>query len=167
MMNRPARNLINPSDLRDLHMQSEPPPWLASGDLQPTRAQQAGLRYELAVHRALLRDFTTYLPAPWISYTLHGRRIWCQPDGLLFNPNDGIITIVEIKLHHTDDAFDQLINRYLPLVQAFFPPRLWRYRICEVCRWYDPHTRTAATPHMVQTLRDCRTDAFNVMPFSP
>lgn len=144
-----------------------PPPTFSARPEKHTRAQQAGLRYEMQVHTELMRDFSTYLPSPWISFHANGRMFWAQPDGLLFHPQQGIVTLIEIKLHHTDAAYWQLMRKYLPLVRCLFPPHLWRYSLCEVVRWYDPHIKLPARPVLIDTLRSCQPNQYHVMRLSP
>lgn len=83
-----------------------------------------------------------YLPGPWFEFYSSGvsHKRWCQPDGLLFQPYDHTITIIEIKLQHTADAWWQTKMLYLPVVAAVFPPELWCYNICEIVKWLDPAT---------------------------
>ena len=81
-----------------------------------------------------------YVPSPWFTFGELGnsRPRWCQPDGLLFQVADLLITIVEVKLQHTPDAWWQTKQLYLPVLARAFPPNLWEYNICEVVKWYDP-----------------------------
>lgn len=81
-----------------------------------------------------------YLPSPWFRFRSSGARSdrWCQPDGLLFQPLERILTIVEVKLQHTSDAWWQTNQLYAPVVARVFPPDLWTYNIVEVVKWFDP-----------------------------
>lgn len=64
---------------------------------------------------------------------------WCQTDGLLIQPQGGLITIVEIKYQHTPDAWFQLRELYEPVVRRAFGPA-WEVALLEVVKWYDPST---------------------------
>lgn len=99
-------------------------------------AQKQGIRYEKAV-QAYLSDLygLDYLPSPWIKFG-PGQR-YCQPDGLLFQPEAGRITIVEVKYQHTPLAWWQLLQLYAPVVAKLFPKQLWKLDVCEVVKWYD------------------------------
>jgi hypothetical protein len=80
--------------------------------------------------------------SPWFTFRSAGDNAirWCQPDGLLFQPLDSLLTVIEIKLQHTSDAWWQTQQLYLPVIAQVFPPALWRYNICEIVKWFDPHT---------------------------
>lgn len=109
----------------------------------PTRksgAKWQGVKYERKVQAHLVAKYATYVPSLWFLYYTEGlsRVRWCQPDGLHFDFKKGIITIVEVKYCHTPDAYFQLKELYLPVVQAAFGTELWEYRLLEWVRWYDP-----------------------------
>lgn len=104
----------------------------------------AGLRYEAKVQSLFCEQYDHYVASPWFQYRtdLAPQRInYSQPDGLLIDVARGLITIVEIKLTHTPDAYFQLYDKYLPIVEKFFRgevgERLWRFAVVEVTRWYD------------------------------
>lgn len=101
------------------------------------RAQ--GIAYERKGHEFLLEAFPLrYVPGPWIKFFAEGRWRWCQPDGLIFNFQRGIITIVEFKYQHTTDAWWQLRHLYGPVLRHMFPEHLWSFQTCEIVKWYDP-----------------------------
>lgn len=110
-----------------------------------TAAQAAGMRYEQRAHGYLLETFKPipgvstplYAPAMWIRFCTDGRLGWCQPDGLLIDLDRSLITIIEIKLRHTPNAWWALRRLYEPLIRFLFGTS-WRYAVCEVCRWYSP-----------------------------
>ena len=104
-----------------------------------TASQKRGMAYEKKVQAAFLEKYDhLYLPSPWFHYEEEGsgRKHYCQPDGLLFNPSRQRIVIVEIKLQHTRMAYQQLFNLYRPVVEHVFSP--WNIGCCEITRWYDP-----------------------------
>lgn len=100
-----------------------------------------GLRYE---HKALQRLDTLYpgmlVWGPWLRFSSAGRPYerWCQPDGLLIDVNAGVIVVVEVKHHHTAEAWWQLERLYKPVLRHLFPEQLWRIELLEVVRWFDP-----------------------------
>lgn len=130
-----------------------------------------GIRYERAVHRHLLSRFPPseaapfYVPSRWIRFTTsdpreHGAR-FAQPDGLLVDFERALITIIEIKLTHTQNAWWGLRRLYEPLIRRIFGAR-WSFAVCEVCRWYDPGV---AWPEPFELIRDpssLRPNAFGV-----
>lgn len=103
-----------------------------------TWAQKAGLRYE---RKALLHlasqhpNFIDHLPFVYIS---EGDRKTAIPDGICFAKDLDHLTIIEIKLKHTDEAWHQLNLLYLPVVQRAFPSH--KIKLLEVVRWYEPTT---------------------------
>lgn len=108
-----------------------------------TGARAAGMRYERKVQRYLFDIYPHhYIASPWITFekTKGAKRIWCQPDGLLIDIRFGLITVVEIKLRHTSDAWWQTRQLYLPVVQRLFGTLMWEYNILEIVRWYDADT---------------------------
>jgi hypothetical protein len=113
-----------------------------------TAAQRSGQRYERRAHQALSARFSPergtllYAPAMWIAYSVsgEGKLHWAQPDGLLIDLKRGLITVLEIKIRHTTDAWWQLRKLYEPLIRKLFGSA-WRYAVCEVVRWYDPVVR--------------------------
>ncbi len=106
-------------------------------------ARRAGQKYEASMQKRLDKDFgLAYLPGPWLRFLSVGdtKPSYCQPDGLLFLPEEGKLVLVEIKLKHCTEAWWQLKYKYLPVVEAIFPPDLWAIAICEVVKWFDPST---------------------------
>lgn len=87
------------------------------------------------------------LPGPWIEFTDSGKTRWCQPDGLLIDPWEGRLIIVEVKYQHTERAWWQLRRLYGPLAKRLFPD----YSIClvELCRWYDPAVYFPESVHLL------------------
>lgn len=120
-----------------------PPPFLRSEPRRRGRRAE-GTRYERKVHAHFSDEFGDYyLPSPWFHFRASGseRERWCQPDALLFQPLHRILTIVEVKLQHTSDAWWQTNQLYSPVVSRVFPPELWTYNIVEVVKWFDPSVR--------------------------
>lgn len=116
------------------------PPALRKRRYTGRRAE--GVRYEKKVH-AFMEDLygEKYIPSPWLKFFSAGQAWrWCQPDALLLDPFRGKLVIVEVKYQHTPDAWWQVRRLYQPVLEAIFPPRLWKYEFCEVVKWYDPDT---------------------------
>lgn len=116
------------------------PPSFAK-DVHRRGARGRGVQYEKKVRAWLSRKYEGwYIPSPWLLYRLHNdsRLHWCQPDGLVIRPDLGIIWVHETKLRHTAEAWFQLMDLYLPILERIFPPKLWSIRLVEVVRWFDP-----------------------------
>lgn len=123
-----------------------------------------GLRYEKQVHEHLQNLCGSfYIPGPWFQFSTydHGVR-WAQPDGLLFHPYTGLITIVECKLQHTSDAWWQLKWLYQPLIRHLFPAPYWRVALVEVVKWYDPMTQFPEVHRKVPTVLTVQPGEFSV-----
>lgn len=76
---------------------------------------------------------------------------YCQPDGLDFDFDKGLITIVEFKLQHTSNAWWQTRELYEPVVRKIFPSSLWEIAIVEIVKWFDPD---AAFPERYNFVKD-------------
>ncbi len=72
------------------------------------------------------------------------RPYWCQPDGMIVLPQESRIILIEMKLHHTPDAWDQLFRLYRPVVLSWLreAPGPWEVECVEVVRWFDPAVET-------------------------
>lgn len=92
---------------------------------------------------------------------------WCQPDGLLFLPYIGQITIVECKLQHTSDAYWQLRWLYLPVIAKAFPATEWNYGVCEVVKWYDPAVHFPERVKLRKDVRSTKPNEFGVHIWKP
>lgn len=98
-------------------------------------ARGRGLRYEQKQQEWFYRQFgQQYLASPWFRY--NGDK-YCQPDGLLLQPLEGKITIVEFKLQYSDKAFRQVNELYLPVVRLVFRPPYFDCRQLLCCRNYN------------------------------
>lgn len=108
-------------------------------------AQKAGLRYEkrALVHLALeLDERLTSHPAFKFN---QGKRLdeFAIPDAIYFG--EEVLTIFEIKIRHTADAWYQLKRLYLPVVQRAYPEKI--INLCEVYRSFDS---SVVLPNAVQ-----------------
>lgn len=66
---------------------------------------------------------------PWIHYEEIGIGAkHAQPDALIFDPVKGIIYLIECKLTHNTEAYWQMNNKYVPLLEWMFP----RWKIARV-----------------------------------
>ncbi len=122
---------------------SYPPGFVASRRRTRSRTFLAGLAFEKQVRLSLAAAFPTQLiPSPWFTFRTADaptRLRWCQPDALLLDIRRSRITIVEVKLRHTADAWWQLRRLYEPVVRAAFGAA-WGCSACEVVKYFDPAT---------------------------
>lgn len=127
-----------------------------------TGRRRKGELYEQQVHERLGASFPCYLPSMWFHFADdEGSSKWCQPDALLLDPWRGQITIVEVKYQHTERAYVQLFDIYLPVVLAAFSP-LYQVACVEVCRWYDPAVLTQVRPALCERIERAKPANFNV-----
>lgn len=110
-----------------------------------TPVQKLGLGFERKVQQALYDRYPNYIPSPWLRFRERsaarlgrGWR-WCQPDGLFIDYDSGRLTLVEIKLRHTSNAWWQVRRLYEPVLAHLFGPH-WTIIPIEVVRWYDGTT---------------------------
>jgi hypothetical protein len=149
----PPRNFRPAGKILHAFFTIDPP--LFSKDLKVTGSRAAGIRYENKVQRYLLQSKgDTYVPGPWFRFrSIEGKRFYyCQPDGLDFNIGKGLITIVEVKLQHTSNAWWQTRKLYEPVLKFVFPERLWSFAVVEIVRWYDPDTNFPEEFTMIREL---------------
>lgn len=96
-----------------------------------------------------------YVRGPWLQFQSADAESprFCQPDHLVFDPVDRAIYIIESKLKHTPEAWWQLRHLYTPVLAGLFPPQLWKFRVVEIVRWYDPAItfpeRVTLIPHVL------------------
>ena len=129
---RPAANIDR------VEHSATPPPFLRTRKRKGRKAE--GIRYENKAQDMLLERFPdNYVPGPWFRFLEYGQSKWrwCQPDGLLIDFHYGRITVVEIKLQHTSDAWWQVKWLYLPVLYRAFDPQIWEFTWLEVVKWYD------------------------------
>ncbi len=136
---------------------AEVPPPFANDRKKPKGRKGLGVRYEKKV-QALLGDKygAHYLPSPWINYNdrTAGRPRWCQPDGLLILPEKSEIIICEVKYSHTEAAWWQLRQKYLPVLGKVFG-KGWVFKCCEIVRWYDVATMFPGDIKLISDVEKC------------
>lgn len=127
-----------------------------------------GLEYEHSVQKHLFDVFRgCYIPGPWFRYRRESfPRMWwwAQPDGIAPDPNTGIIRLIEIKYKHTPDAYFQLYDKYIPLLDFWLnkPDKLWSFAPVEVCYWYDKAIAFPAQVVLQRSIREARVNEMNV-----
>jgi hypothetical protein len=114
-----------------------------------TGRRRAGVLYEKKAQAQLCKMFDNYVPGFWIKFVQDNKVRYCQPDGLLFDLERGVITICEIKLQHTSDAWWQVMHLYAPVLRALFPEKLWTFEYCEIVQWFDSAIPFPTEIHMV------------------
>lgn len=117
-------------------------------------AQAAGLRYERKVFRKLEKGFPGFISHLPFTFTSPRGREVAIPDGVIFGTEGpgkpARLTIIEVKLRHTVDAWYQLHQLYLPVVAEAFPG--FRIKVLEICKWYDPSVKLPGNFEIVRDL---------------
>lgn len=137
---------------------------------RPRGRRAEGVRYERKAQKFLAEELGEgYCPSPWLRFRAEEakRPRYCQPDGVLFDIEGGKITLYEVKLQHTADAWWQLEHLYLPVISFLFPSRLWKMSVCEVVKWYDPAVAFPVQPRLLRDLRGARPENFSVHIWKP
>lgn len=119
----------------------------------PTKgAKGNGIRFEKKVHSVLASTFSSYVSAlPFRFVDVRGSRT-CIPDGLFVY--DSRLVVVEIKLRHCIEAWEQLRKLYFPVIAAATgkSPRL-----LEIVQFHVPEVvfpePTITVPSIEQFLR--------------
>lgn len=156
---KPAR------DVRWAYPSQTPPPFINLNRKRSGRKAQ-GIRYERKVHDWLRDRYSIYFDSQWFRFFAGAALRWCQCDGLIIDPHSGRITIVEVKYQHTFDAWYQLFELYLPVVQVAFGP-MWTVSCCEVVKWYDSAVAGDPRPTLVASPDLARPGQFAVHILTP
>jgi len=147
------------------------PDWLPVKEYR-TGSQAAGVRYERRVHSYLQTKYGPfYLESPWFVYkeVKGGQTRFCQPDGLLFDFELGILYVIEAKLAHTADSWWQLFWKYIPVVRMALcePDDLWQIATVEVTKWYDPAVRCPQQPRLYREIHLATPGEYGVHIYRP
>jgi hypothetical protein len=153
-----SRNFPN-GDIRHVEMQLESPAFAVPRKVEGARRR--GQLYEQRVHQEFGQRYPGYLASPWFHFYDADGSKWCQPDGLIIDPQKGLIVIVEAKLRHTNDACRSLFGLYLPVVRALLGGS-YTFEVVEVCHWYDPAVICDKVPVLSQYPHNPRRGQFNV-----
>lgn len=145
-------------------MQFQDPPFIRQQKRTGRRRQ--GELYEQAVHREFLERYPGYVPRPWLNFYDREGSKWCQPDGLLVNPWQGQISIIEAKYQHTEAAHFQLFRVYLPVVSHLFAG-LYKIALVEVVKWFDPAVLCPVSPSLCKDPSTAQVGRFNVHIWRP
>ena len=117
-------------------------------------AKRKGVVYEGKVQKRFRQQFEhNYLASPWIAFVDdEGRLKYAQPDGLLIWPEHGLITIVEVKYQHSEAAWLQVHELYLPIISRLFATEdnIWSYATLIVVKWFDSLIKWTVTPDKVK-----------------
>lgn len=131
-----------------------------------TGRRRQGELYEQAVAREFLQRYPGYVPSPWFHFYDREGPKWCQCDGLLVNPWQGQISIIECKYQHTELAHYQLFRVYLPVVAHLFGG-VYKIALVEVVKWFDPAVICPEPPVLCKDPSTAQIGRFNVHIWRP
>lgn len=118
------------------------------------------------MHQEFGERYPGYVRSPWFCFVDREGTKWCQPDGLLVNPWQGQISVIECKYQHTEAAFHQLFGVYLPVVQHLFGG-LYKVALVEVVKWFDPVVLCPQPPALCRDPATAAVGRFNVHIWKP
>lgn len=105
-------------------------------------AQNAGLRFEAKVSKALYSQSPGFVAQVPFSYYAEGRHGKCILDGLIFfHPGmpPSTACLVEVKHRFTGDGWYQLRHLYHPVAARALPGR--KLKLLEICKVFEPETK--------------------------
>jgi len=117
-----------------------------------SESRKAGLRYEakaqIQIEKVveLARTVNPQIKAlqsPWLVFRAEQDAPdfvrYCQPDTLIFDDEALKLTIIEIKLQHCLEAYEQVRLLYEPVLRFMYP----QYEIAAIewVLWHDPHVQ--------------------------
>lgn len=128
---------------------------------KPSAAMKLGLKFEAAAYKHINRQVShrcDYMRAqPHFRFELNGSTQSIFPDAIIGFPSH--LVIVEFKLRHTYDGWNQLNNLYAPVLRKIYPGV--RLKLLEVVKYYDPgvklrtaHKLVLDLPLWLEDLRD-------------
>lgn len=106
-------------------------------------SSKLGLAYQTKVQNALKKEFTDskykLYTNQWFEYlTTDVKQKYCEIDAFLISPDSRRLYLFEIKYKHTEIAYFQMHNLYMPVLKAW-KPKITIHPI-ELVRWYDANT---------------------------
>lgn len=132
---QPPSSFTPAGEVYEAEVSQVPPPFVRQ--TRRTGRRGAGIRYEKSVQEYLLNRYgQAYIPSPWLRFRSDNGWRWCQPDGLILQPAEARIIVVEVKYQHTSDAWWQVERLYKPVLRKLFNDE-WKFDACEVVKWYD------------------------------
>ena len=139
--------LLQPSNVRMMA-------WDGEVKRQPLKAssfaRRAGLRYESAVKKFLKQELLGVKFGVWFSYDDGITHRKCQVDALY--ESGRVVTIIEIKHHHTSDCWWQLRKLYEPILRKYYRSGQ-DLNLLEICKHYDP---AISFPEQIEQVFDLR-----------
>ena len=138
-----------------------------------TKAQKDGLRYEKRVQGYLHQLVDRYgrgelILNPWLLYhTRSGGPTavnFCQPDCLFVDGSR--VIIVECKLQHTNESWQQLRLVYEPVLRKAFSHSM-EFALVEVCKWYDPHKYYAESFYYCENVLEAEIGKLGIHIYKP
>lgn len=109
------------------------------------------------------------LVSPWLVFRAEGDRAdhvrYCQPDHILIDEWHRKLTIIEIKLQHCVEAYDQVRKLYEPVLKVMYPDHL--FSAIELVQWHDPHIAFPETYYFEPNIFEARVNGFAIHIWNP
>jgi hypothetical protein len=144
-----------------------------------TGNRRVGVLYEKKAQGYLLRKLEkirgegnphiSIKASPWIVFRSEGDAQshvrYCQPDCLIFDDWERRLIIVEIKLQHCTEAYNQVRKLYEPVINNMYP----NYGIAavELVQWHDPHITFPETYYFEPDLFQAQINRFAIHIWNP
>ena len=87
---------------------------------------------------------------------------FCQTDGIILDTASKRITLVEVKYSHTPQAYWQMENLYIPVLQAAFKGLGYTFLTVEVVKWFDCAIQCPRRPVLRERIEDAKPGEFVV-----
>jgi hypothetical protein len=127
---------------------------------RPRGAKLAGLQYERRVLDVLTAIYGgAFREQANIAYWDRRGPRRAVLDGVLRLGDE--VLIIEVKLAHTARIWEQLVERYVPLVKALEPGAT--VRGVEICRSYDPHVKLLGPHKKITSLHQAASGGLEVL----
>lgn len=131
--------------------------------------KRKGLIYQGQASEHLLQNFPSGATfGQWFKYRLQGvnRDFYCQIDCFIIDYSKPKITIVEIKLKHCIDAYYQLFELYLPILQHYYGKE-FEYACVEFVSSFDKAIPMPQSPKLLKRIEEAHPKDFSVHIWTP
>lgn len=128
-----------------------------------------GLIYQSKASEKLLETFPSGVTfGQWFQYRLKGapRDFYCQVDAILVDRSVMKVTAIEMKLKHCADAFYQLFELYLPILEHYYGEG-FTFAGVEMVSAFDRSLPMPQTPKLLKNISEAQPKDFSVHIWAP
>lgn len=171
----PRHGCIPAGRVREAKFAEFPPQFIKP--VKQTGVKRTGVLYEKKAQLYIEREIARHgkvaaieiMFSPWITFASESDRPgavrYCQPDCLLLEHENFKITIIETKLQHCREAYNQIRLLYEPVVRFMFPD--YEVAALELVQWHDPHINFPEKYYYEPTLTNAEAGKFAVHIWNP